>query len=152
MEGITLDYKARARAAGARKIAIVGVVASGNLEVLAERVLPEDECLLEIRTASQGFAELWDAVGADFIERYSPGGIRFSINDGGARPDTVSLRLAQAARVIQEEALSAAQAQKTARPAGPAAAASWCRGVGAGTRPVAAGPRKLRGISGTGGA
>jgi malonate decarboxylase delta subunit len=28
--------------------------------------------------------------------------LRFSINDGGARPDTVSLRLAQAVRLIAE--------------------------------------------------
>jgi malonate decarboxylase delta subunit len=39
----------------------------------------------------------------DFVERYSPGGLKFSINDGGARPDTVSLRLAQAVRLIAEE-------------------------------------------------
>jgi malonate decarboxylase delta subunit len=103
MEDISLNYKARVRAAGARRMAIVGVVASGNLEVLAERVLPDDECLFEIRTPSQGFGEMWDAVAADFIDRYSPGGIRFSINDGGARPDAVSLRLAQAARAMQEE-------------------------------------------------
>jgi malonate decarboxylase delta subunit len=103
MEDITLDYKARARATGARRMAIVGVVGSGNLEVLAERVLPDDQCLLDIRTALQGFTEVWDAVAADFIDRYSPGGIRFSINDGGARPDTVFLRLAQAARAMQEE-------------------------------------------------
>ena len=40
---------------------------------------------------------------ADFVERYSPGGLKFSINDGGARPDTVSLRLAQAVRLIGED-------------------------------------------------
>ncbi len=43
-----------------------------------------------------GFGEVWKAVVADFVERHSPGGLKFSINDGGARPDTVSLRLAQA--------------------------------------------------------
>jgi malonate decarboxylase delta subunit len=80
----------------------VGVVGSGNLEVLAERVLPDTECRLEIRTAAKGFGEVWSAVVADFVERHSPGGIRFSINDGGARPDTVSLRLAQAIRMMGE--------------------------------------------------
>jgi malonate decarboxylase delta subunit len=45
---------------------------------------------------------VWNAVVTDFVERFSPGGLRFSINDGGARPDTVSLRLAQAVRLIEE--------------------------------------------------
>ena len=49
----------------------------------------------------RGFDEVWHAVVADFIERYSPGGLRISINDGGARPDTVSLRLAQGVRLME---------------------------------------------------
>ena len=61
------------------------------------------ECRLEIKTAAEGFGEVWSAVIADFVERYSPGGLKFSINDGGARPDTVSLRLAQAVRLIAED-------------------------------------------------
>lgn len=101
MEDLSFQHKARERAGGDRKVAIVGVVASGNLEVLAERVLPDDECLVEIKTAVKGFGEVWSAVVADFVERYSPGGLKFSINDGGARPDIVSLRLAQAARSMQ---------------------------------------------------
>jgi len=83
-------------------MAIVGVVASGNLEVLVERVLADDECQVEIKTAAVGFGDLWSAVVADFVERYAPGGLKFSVNDGGARPDTVSLRLAQAVRLMQE--------------------------------------------------
>jgi malonate decarboxylase delta subunit len=103
MEDLSLRRDARQPAAGARKMAIVGVVASGNLEVLVERVLPDHECLVEIRTAAKGFGEVWNAVVADFVERYSPGGLKFSINDGGARPDTVSLRLAQAVRLMERE-------------------------------------------------
>ncbi|MGY3110669.1 malonate decarboxylase acyl carrier protein [Bradyrhizobium sp. LM6.9] len=67
-----------------------------------ERVLPDAECAIEIKTAAVGFGEVWSAVIGDFVERYSPGGLKFSINDGGARPDTVSLRLAQAVRLIAE--------------------------------------------------
>ncbi|MGY3621072.1 malonate decarboxylase acyl carrier protein [Bradyrhizobium sp. USDA 10063] len=103
MEDLSFHHQARGRAGGTRQMAIVGVVASGNLEVLAERVLPETECLLQIKTAAEGFGEVWDAVVADFVERYSPGGLKFSINDGGARPDTVSLRLAQAVRLMAED-------------------------------------------------
>ena len=103
MEDLSFRHKTRQRAGGERNMAIVGVVASGNLEVLAERVLPDNECLVEIKTAARGFGEVWNAVVADFVDRYSPGGLRFSINDGGARPDIVSLRLAQAARSMQED-------------------------------------------------
>jgi len=103
MENLSLHHPTRQSAGGAKKMAIVGVVASGNLEVLVERVLPDHECLVEIRTAAEGFGEVWKAVVDDFIERYSPGGLRFSINDGGARPDAVSLRLAQAVRLMEGE-------------------------------------------------
>ncbi len=102
MENLSFHHSARGRAAGSKRMAVIGVVASGNLEVLAERVLPDAECVLEIKTAAEGFGEVWTAVVADFVERYSPGGLKFSINDGGARPDTVSLRLAQAVRLMQE--------------------------------------------------
>jgi malonate decarboxylase delta subunit len=103
MDYLRFQHRVRARARGTRKSAIVGVVGSGNLEVLVERVLPDAECALDIKTAAIGFGEVWTAVIGDFVERYSPGGLRFSINDGGARPDTVSLRLAQAVRLIAED-------------------------------------------------
>jgi malonate decarboxylase delta subunit len=104
METLSFRHAARQRTAGSRKLALVGVVASGNLEVLAERVLPDTECQVEISTAAEGFGAVWGAVVADFVDRHSPGGLKLSINDGGARPDTVSLRLAQAVRSIAEEA------------------------------------------------
>jgi malonate decarboxylase delta subunit len=102
MEDLVYRHKGLKRAAGVRALAIVGVVASGNLEVMAERQLPDGECLIEIRTAAVGFGDVWQAVIADFVERYSPGGVKLSINDGGARPDIVLLRLAQALRLMEE--------------------------------------------------
>lgn len=104
MESLSFRHTAARRAAGARPVAIVGVVASGNLEVLVERSLPDRECRVEIETAARGFGEIWAAVIGDFVERRSPGGLRFSINDGGARPDTVALRLAQAVQLMEEDA------------------------------------------------
>lgn len=101
MERLTYRRQASTRSAGSNPSALVGVVASGNLEVLAERVLPGTECEFDINTAATGFDAVWDAVVTDFVERRSPGGVRFSINDGGARPDTVALRLAQAARLME---------------------------------------------------
>jgi len=103
MEDLSFNHEVRMRARGTRQTAIIGVVASGNLEVLVERILPDGECTLEIKTAAAGFGDVWKAVVGDFIERHSPGGLKLSINDGGARPDTVSLRLAQAVRLIEED-------------------------------------------------
>ena len=95
---------AKSRAGGERHEAITGVNASGNLEILVERVLPERECLVDVATAVTGFRGIWEAVIQEFFERSSPGGLRFSINDGGARPDTVTLRLMQSVRLMETEA------------------------------------------------
>ncbi|MGV0908608.1 malonate decarboxylase acyl carrier protein [Martelella sp. FOR1707] len=103
MEDLTFRHAVERPAAGTRRTGLVGVVASGNLEVLCERVLADDACEVAIRTMATGFADVWAAVVADFVERHPAGGIRFSINDGGARPDTVALRLAQALRFMEIE-------------------------------------------------
>lgn len=102
MENLTFTHDVADKAAGSTKQAITGVVASGNLEVLVERVVPEKQCVVEIRTTVRGFDPVWQAVVEDFVERFPTGGLRFSINDGGARPDTVSLRLAQALRLMEK--------------------------------------------------
>jgi len=101
MEQFQVRGTAAQRAPGTRREAIVGVNASGNLEVLVERVLVDSECLVEVSTAIVGFRDLWQAVIEDFFVRNSPGGLRFSINDGGARPDVVTLRLMQGARLME---------------------------------------------------
>jgi malonate decarboxylase delta subunit len=102
MEKLNFRLTAARSAGGSRAQAIVGVVASGNLEVLLERVSPADVCTIDIATAAHGFGMVWDAVVRDFVARRSAGGLRISINDGGARPDTVALRLAQGVRKIEE--------------------------------------------------
>jgi malonate decarboxylase delta subunit len=102
METLTYHHKADRPAAGTKPMAIVGVVASGNLEVLVERASAGTDCTIEIATSARGFGDVWRAVVADFVARYSPGGLKLSINDGGARPDTVMLRLAQGVRLIEE--------------------------------------------------
>lgn len=102
MEKLSFRMDAPKRAGGSRKQAIVGVVASGNLEVLLERVTPPDICTIEIATAAHGFGAVWEAVIHDFVACRAAGGLRISVNDGGARPDTVALRLAQGVRMIEE--------------------------------------------------
>jgi malonate decarboxylase delta subunit len=103
MQTLRFRHTAKRRLSGKKDEAIIGVVASGNLEVLLERVLPEAACEVDIVTPLSGYDETWKAVVAEFVERSSPGGLRISINDGGARPDTVYLRLMQGSALMEAE-------------------------------------------------
>jgi malonate decarboxylase delta subunit len=103
MQTLSFKHTARNRLPGKKDKAIIGVVASGNLEVLLERVIAGAECEVDIATPLSGYDETWKAVIADFVERFSPGGLRISINDGGARPDTVYLRLMQGSALMEAE-------------------------------------------------
>lgn len=100
----TLSY----RFEGTRAVApfapvLVGVVASGNLEVLVEPAAGTG-CDVHIETSARGFGEIWSAVIADFHERHALRGVVVSINDMGATPAVVSLRLDQAASALPGDA------------------------------------------------
>jgi malonate decarboxylase delta subunit len=75
---------------------VVGVVSSGNLEVLIESMPLGGACEIGIQTAAVGFGPIWQAVVADFQERWQLADTRIAINDMGATPAVVSLRLDQA--------------------------------------------------------
>ena len=75
---------------------VIGVVASGNLEVLIEPAPEDPGCAIEISTAARGFGAIWQAVMTDFHARHRLAGVRVSINDAGATPAIVALRLDQA--------------------------------------------------------
>lgn len=74
---------------------LVGVVGSGNLEVMIEPVLG-NSCDVHIETSARGFDSIWAAVVRDFHQRHPLAGVRVSVNDMGATPAVVSLRLDQA--------------------------------------------------------
>jgi malonate decarboxylase delta subunit len=95
METIEIRHDGLAALPGDKPWAVVGVVASGNLEILLERAAPPDACTVRIETSAEGFAPIWEAVIRDLVARHATGGLRIAINDGGARPDTVMLRLLQ---------------------------------------------------------
>lgn len=82
---------------------LVGVVSSGNLEVLIENVDLKGACAIEIKTAARGFGAIWEAVVGDFQLRWQLADARISINDMGATPAVVSLRLDQAVEAMVEE-------------------------------------------------
>ena len=83
---------------------IVGVVSSGNLEVLIESLPLGGACEVGIRTAAVGFGPIWQAVIADFQGRWQLADTRIDINDMGATPAVVSLRLDQAVESMLGEA------------------------------------------------
>ena len=92
----TLDFSyAGGRAAGAFAPVLVGVVGSGNLEVLLEAT-QGDGCSVRVETSARGFGPIWQAVMDDFHARHALAGVRVSVHDMGATPAVVSLRLDQA--------------------------------------------------------
>jgi malonate decarboxylase delta subunit len=98
METLRFNFKGgQRRLDGAR---LVGVVGSGNLEVLIEHQPLDGGCEVEISTAAIGFGQIWEAVVRDFYQRWQLADVRVSINDMGATPAVVSLRLDQAAESI----------------------------------------------------
>jgi malonate decarboxylase delta subunit len=83
--------------AAARRLtrAHVGVVASGDLEVLLEpSTAPRARVI--VHTSVPGFAPVWHSVLSRFFERFDTR-VDIEINDFGATPGTVMLRLEQAA-------------------------------------------------------
>jgi len=79
---------------------LVGVVSSGNLEVLIEPAALNGACSIEIKTAARGFGAIWEAVMGDFHQRWQLADTRIAINDMGATPAVVSLRLDQAVEAM----------------------------------------------------
>lgn len=75
---------------------LVGVVSSGNLEVLINIDEIEGACEIEVQTAATGFAQIWQAVMDDFQARWQLTNVRIAVNDMGATPAVVSLRMDQA--------------------------------------------------------
>ncbi|MGJ7509777.1 malonate decarboxylase acyl carrier protein [Variovorax sp. GT1P44] len=102
----TLDFSfAGGRPVGAFEPVLVGVVGSGNLEVMLEASV-DDQCLVRVETSARGFGPIWQAVADDFFARHPLGGLRVSINDMGATPAVVSLRLDQAVAELPQGASS----------------------------------------------
>jgi len=97
MEKLTFEFEGGTKSleAGSAYV-VVGIVASSNLEVLAERRSLGGKCRFEIATTAANFGETWKVVLLDFMDRNKPRDVFFSINDFSAIPPVVSLRLDQA--------------------------------------------------------
>jgi|ERR1700704_3827070 malonate decarboxylase delta subunit len=97
MERIEFDYPVKRKVSGR---AHVGVVGSGDLEVLLEPAEGSIAHVL-IRTSVDGFRDTWKAVLDGFFSKYD-GAVRIQINDAGATPGSVQLRLEQAVEASRQ--------------------------------------------------
>lgn len=95
----TLNYRFPADQTPARRVH-VGVVASGDLEILLDDPAPrpgtDPGAQVRVRTSVDGFDTTWQAVLERFFNRTPLRG-RWELNDFGATPGVVTLRLRQAA-------------------------------------------------------
>lgn len=94
IEALDFSYDGQ-RAVPAFPPVLVGVVGSGNLEVLLESDT-SSQCHIHVETSARGFESIWSAVLMDFHRRHGLAGVKLSIHDMGATPAVVSLRLEQA--------------------------------------------------------
>ncbi|GAS94972.1 malonate decarboxylase delta subunit [Mycolicibacterium canariasense] len=96
MHTMTFHYPA---ADAAARAAHVGVVASGDLEILLQPPAgeePGDRATVRVRTSVDGFDTVWRAALDRFFGHTALAG-RWELNDFGATPAVVTLRLRQAA-------------------------------------------------------
>ena len=100
----TLNYQFAAQRAAVRAIH-VGVVASGDLEILLEPPAAgdaSDGIVVRVRTSVNGFDTVWHDVLERFFARNPLAG-SWELNDFGATPGVVNLRLRQAAEAASGE-------------------------------------------------
>jgi malonate decarboxylase delta subunit len=93
----TLNYEFPAQRPAPRAVHI-GVVASGDLEILLQPPAgddPADRLTVRVRTSVDGFDTVWHEVLERFFGRTALAG-RWELNDFGATPGVVNLRLQQA--------------------------------------------------------
>ncbi|MBA3591687.1 malonate decarboxylase acyl carrier protein [Methylibium sp.] len=99
MEHLEYEFGPFTPAAGAADT-LVGVVGSGNMEVLFEPRALGGMIRFVIDTSISGFDPTWRAVLEAFAEGHRVGDLLVTINDAGATPSVVALRLAQAAEEL----------------------------------------------------
>jgi malonate decarboxylase delta subunit len=96
MERLSFTYPAREPLT---RRAHVGVVGSGDLEVLLQPS-SDQQAHVSVTTSVDGFAAVWKNVLDRFFGRFE-GAALIEINDFGATPGVVMLRLEQAAEALR---------------------------------------------------
>jgi malonate decarboxylase delta subunit len=96
MERLVFEYPAETVVT---RRAHVGVVGSGDLEVLLEPSV-DDRARVRVRTSIAGYGQAWKHVFDRFFSHYR-GAAAIEINDFGATPGMVALRLQQAVEMSE---------------------------------------------------
>jgi malonate decarboxylase delta subunit len=96
MERLNFTYPARQ---SLTRRAHVGVVGSGDLEVLLEPS-SDPQAHVSVTTSVVGFGAVWKNVLDRFFTRFE-GAAKIEINDFGATPGVVMLRLEQAVEALR---------------------------------------------------
>lgn len=94
-----------------KKFVHVGVVGSGNLEVLLEPA-GSGKSDVEVTTSQDGNVEIWNCI----LERFfaeNPICVRLEINDFGATPGVVMLRLMQALELTGDDSVNLPGGERT---------------------------------------
>ena len=79
----------------------VGVAGSGNLEVIIRPNVDSGQTKVIVHTIVSGFKATWDEVIKRYAQDYPFQGLHIELNDAGATPPVVSLRLRQALETYQ---------------------------------------------------
>jgi len=100
MENIQFEYPASASAQGR---ALAGVVGSGDLEVLVEAAEP-GKTSITVNTSVDGSRHMWqDLFDRIFASQKIPA-VAMEINDFGATPGVVHMRIDQALELLAQSA------------------------------------------------
>lgn len=97
MEELIYEFNAEKKL---EKSAHVGVVGSGNLEVIIEP-RKDDKVIVNVRTGISGFKRTWDELIERFFKEHNYASNVY-INDFGATPGVVKIRLYQAIEVTND--------------------------------------------------
>jgi malonate decarboxylase delta subunit len=98
MEKLTFEYSATK---SVPQRAYVGVVGSGDLEILLEPI-EEKKAYVVVRTRFDGFEQVWKGLLDKFFE-INDIAAKIEINDFGATPGMVTMRLLQALEVSNDD-------------------------------------------------
>lgn len=93
---INYEYKVENPVSIKKEWSHLGVVGSGDLEVLMERKDLDGATKVKIVTPVVGFDKVWYMVLEKFINQNSLGNLSIEINDNNATPIVASIRLRQA--------------------------------------------------------
>ena len=98
MENLSYQFKASPKPVTFQRQVLVGVVGSGDLEVLLE---PQSEQIhIAVCTSVDGMAHVWEALMQRLFASAVLPPMRIDINDFGATPGVVRLRLEQALEAL----------------------------------------------------